>query len=93
MLLRWPLQKSPQGTLEQSRLCVDNCAVPSPSWGYFIGLACYAGFRCVHGCSWEDYSRMEKVEWDSALRNVRCEDAFELEIGEKKRLSLFYNSA
>ena len=33
------------------------------------------------------------VEWDSALRNVRCEDGFELEIGEKKRLSLFYNSA
>ena len=33
------------------------------------------------------------VEWDSALRNVRCEDGFELEIGEKKRLSVFYNSA
>ena len=33
------------------------------------------------------------VEWDSALRNVRCEDGFELEIGEKKRLSLLYNSA
>ena len=33
------------------------------------------------------------VEWDSALRNVCCEDGFELEIGEKKRLSLFYNSA
>ena len=33
------------------------------------------------------------VEWNSALRNVRCEDGFDLEIGEKKRLSLFYNSA
>ena len=33
------------------------------------------------------------VEWDSALRNVRCEDGFESEIGEKKRLNLFYNSA
>ena len=47
--------------LEQSRLRVDNCAVPSPSWGYLVGPACYAGFRCVHGCSWEDYSKMEKV--------------------------------
>ena len=34
MLLQWPRQKSPQGALEQSRLRVDNCALPFPSWAF-----------------------------------------------------------
>ena len=48
MLRRWPVQKSPYGTMEQSTWPVLNCALPSPGQGPFVSPAIRSGFECVH---------------------------------------------
>ena len=47
-LRRWPVQKSPYGTMEQGTWPVLYCALPSPGQGQFVSPAIRSGFECVH---------------------------------------------
>ena len=48
MLRRWPVQKSPYGTMEQGTWPVLNSALPSPGQGQFVSPAIRLGFESVH---------------------------------------------